>query len=148
MKAPLTVILSLFLLGAGGGSPTPPKKVEKPTPSITTDEVQALIDAGQFKAAETKARRIIKNKKNPRAYNLLGLAYRKQKKYKQAIRAYKVAVKLAPNYWQAYEYLGVAYLYLKNPKRAKSIHKILFKRAPDLAAMLQNEAKKLGYKLD
>lgn len=140
-------LISTFLMGAGGDSApkkTPPPK-DAPAPTGSIDEVQALIDAKKYAQASKKALVLIKQSKDPRAYNLLGLSYRKQNKHKQAIKAYQQATKLAPKYWQAYEYMGVALLHIKKPEQAKKIYKVLQKRAPRLASMLKNEAKKLGY---
>ena len=119
-----------------------PKKSE-----FKIEELQALVDAGKYKTALKKGIKFANEKKSAKAYNLVGYSYRQLKKYKKAVKAYRLALKYDPKLSIAKEYLGVAYLRLKKVKAAKRLHAQLKKENPRLAKMLRMEAKKLGVAL-
>jgi Flp pilus assembly protein TadD len=56
---------------------------------------------------------------NADAQNLLGYAYRNQKKYDLAFRHYKEALRLDPSHKGAHEYIGEAYLLVGDKAKAQ-----------------------------
>jgi Flp pilus assembly protein TadD len=56
---------------------------------------------------------------NADAQNLLGYAYRNQKKYDLAFRHYKEALRLDPSHKGAHEYIGEAYLLVGDRAKAQ-----------------------------
>jgi len=56
---------------------------------------------------------------NADAQNLLGYAYRNQKKYDLAFRHYNEALRLDPSHKGAHEYIGEAYLMVGNKAKAQ-----------------------------
>ena len=56
---------------------------------------------------------------NADAQNLLGYAYRNQKKYDLAFRHYNEALRLDPKHKGAHEYIGEAYLLVGNKAKAQ-----------------------------
>ena len=56
---------------------------------------------------------------NADAQNLLGYAYRNQKKYDLAFRHYNEALRLDPKHTGAHEYIGEAYLLVGNKAKAQ-----------------------------
>ena len=63
---------------------------------------------------------VVKNEPgNADAQNLLGYAYRNQKKFDLAMRHYQEALRLNPNHKGAHEYLGEAYVLTGNKAKAQ-----------------------------
>jgi tetratricopeptide (TPR) repeat protein len=118
-----------------------------PVASSQADQVKALIDAEKFSEALALIETSDKKAESAEMQNLKGFALRKSGKPKEAIGAYKKALKLNPNFPQAKEYLGVAYLQTKKLKEAKDIYADLSKTAPEFAKMLSAEAEKMKIKL-
>ena len=144
-KVILLMKLSTSLFAAGG-------EVQEPSPTkqknqFKIEQLQALVDAGKYKTAVKKGLKLAKKTKDARAFNLVGYSFRNLKKYKKAIRSYKVALKLNPNLSIAKEYLAVAYLHRKKIKKVKKLYKELKVEDMRLANMLRLEARKLGVAL-
>ncbi len=141
-------LFNIFLLHVEGTPAAPlPRPQKAASKAMTPNEIKALIDEGLYKEATEKAIYVSKQSKDPTVYNLMGIAYGKQKKYKRAVHAYKRAIKQKPQYWEAYEYLGVTYLYLKKPKKTEEIYHVLEEKSPRRAAILKDESDKLGFAL-
>ena len=86
----LTVLLSLNLMGAGGGPSIPPASSTQSSETSTNqkiDELQAMVDAKKYRAAIRKGLTLGKQTKSARAYNLVGYSFRQLKKYKKAIKS-------------------------------------------------------------
>ena len=80
-----------------------------------------LINQGDFKQAELVClRQIKKDNSDHAAHFFLGLSYRKQKKLKLAILAYKAAIKIHPNFFEAYFNLGTVLSEYGKPLIAES----------------------------
>ncbi|SMF12493.1 tetratricopeptide repeat protein [Pseudobacteriovorax antillogorgiicola] len=142
--------LTCFLLGASGDNPAPVAKPTTARPSQAKaglEEVQALVDAGKYKLAIRKGLKIGKKAKDAKAYNLVGYSYRQLGRYKKAIKAYKIALRIDPTLSIAKEYLAIAYLKQGDAKQAKKIYKVLKSENPKLAKMVKFEAEKLGISL-
>lgn len=86
----------------------------------TLDEARELIEMGSFGSAIWELKRFLEESPdNADAHNLLAYSYRSLRKYDQAARHYKRALRLDPNHAGAYAYQGVLYLETGQPDKAR-----------------------------
>jgi len=98
---------------------------------------EALMLAGDAIKAETAIRDVIKT--SPRlasAYNALGMALFKQKKYMEAINSFRDAISLAPERAQYRFNMGIADMAARNKDGALSQYNLLKQSDPRLADQL------------
>ena len=70
---------------------------------------------------------IKKPKLNPDLFNLLGYAYRKNKRYNLAIKNYKKALSIDPNHKRTQNYLGITSIRVGNMEKSREHLQILKK---------------------
>jgi len=73
-----------------------------------------------------------------RTHYWLGIAYGKSDIHKDAIDAYKHAIRIKPDYTDAHYHLGIAYARLNNRKAALREHSVLEKLDQQVAGKLSN----------
>src|SRR5260370_547750 len=80
------------------------------------------------------------------AWNGLGYALRKQRRFDESVSAYREALRLRPNYPQALEYLGEAYVELGRLAEARAVLERLRRLDPreadELAQAIAKAAKR------
>ncbi len=81
---------------------------------------------------------IITDHDDSNTHYYLGKAYYKSGKYKEAIKSFKQAIRIDPNYASAHCYLGVAYLGLNDKGSALEQYEILKRLDSELADKLFN----------
>ncbi|MBL7072622.1 MAG: tetratricopeptide repeat protein [Candidatus Omnitrophica bacterium] len=82
------------------------------------DDVEDLIEAERFReAGEVCRKRISSNPADYVALTQLGRIYLEEQKYKKAIKFFKRAIKIAPDYPMARFCLGKAYVLKKEPEK-------------------------------
>jgi tetratricopeptide (TPR) repeat protein len=139
LSSGLIALIAALHVAAGGSG-------DDKKPSISIDQIQALVDAEKYPDAVKKGREFLRQDKDPAVYTLVGFSLRKQKKWDEAIKSYKDALAIDGSYGPAKEYLAVAYLNKKDKVKAKALYDDLKKSDPNLATMLKSEAEKLGVK--
>ena len=91
-------------------------------PDLT--KVNKMLNNDNYnEAIKLLKKEIKKHKLNPDLFNLLGYAYRKNKRYKLAIKNYKKALIIDPNHKRTHNYLGITYLKvgsIENPERTSA----------------------------
>ena len=109
------LLSTLFVAGPATVARGAPDSTPRPKAAgkAEYDRAETLIKAGKFaeaipllKTAEAKA------PDDPDVHNYLGYAYRNQKRYDDALKHYRIALRLEPRHRGANEYLGELYLAL------------------------------------
>jgi len=120
----LTLATATTVLAAGGDPLPAPTKKGTPrdaAPSVYNEGL-ALVDAGDFLGAEAAYRRAIAlDPKLPEAWNGLGHALKKQKRYDESLAAYDKALALRPDFPLAMQYLGELYVETKQIDKARAV---------------------------
>ena len=81
------------------------------TPSVDFDIAQDALRTKDWDTAVQHLTYVVRDEPaNADAQNLLGFAYRNQKKYDLAFRHYREALRLDPKHKGAHEYIGETYL--------------------------------------
>ena len=130
------------------------KKAYKIYPKVTyaLNLSSAYISIGKFKKARTLLVKIIKNKSDyeyrERLWHNLALTYEKEKKYRSAIKFYKKANQINPNFILSMINLGKLYKIIKNDRLAEnmfqktiSICKNCYEPVHELAVSFINKGK-------
>jgi Ca-activated chloride channel family protein len=94
---------------------------------LIASPVLALVIAG-----------VPQEQKDAALFNTQGLELYNSGKYEEAVRAYRQAVKIKPDYAEAHNNLGDAYLQLKQYKKAVEAYKQAIRYKPDLASAYGN----------
>lgn len=100
--------------GGGGGAGLMPLESES-GPGLTNVFRQGIsfLTEGKCKDAEKKFERVLKKvPRNSQANYLRGVSLQCQRRYKRAVRFFKLARRDDAKYWAAYEQLGMSYLVL------------------------------------
>ena len=123
----LSFLLTCSATGAFamGGDPLPEPTKSK-TPHASSEEVYnhglALAESGDFMGAERLYREAIAiDPKLPEAWNGLGHALKKQKRYDEALAAYDEALTLRPGFPLAMQYLGELYVETGQIDKARAL---------------------------
>lgn len=85
---------------------------------IEIDTLVKLIQHKKFKKAEDQILIFLKKKKEAIFYNLYGIIFLEQKKYKEAITKFELSLKYDPKFFKSYNNLGIAFYNLKKYKEA------------------------------
>jgi tetratricopeptide (TPR) repeat protein len=94
---------------------------------------------GDYKSAEVKAKKLIKKFPDYVAmYNALGLCLQLQKKFSEAIKYYKIAIQMNPNFSIAINNLGNTYHAMGDLKNAQSSFEKAIERNPKLTFAICN----------
>jgi tetratricopeptide (TPR) repeat protein len=120
----LTVTLTATALAAGGDPlPEPtPKGTPRRTAESAYNQGLALANAGDFLGAEAAYRQAIAlDPKLPEAWNGLGHALKKQKRYPESLAAYDRALELRPDFPLAMQYLGELYVETGQVDKARAL---------------------------
>lgn len=138
-------LLSSLLLAsraiAAGGDPLP---LPEATPGATPDagvraynRGLALAGSGDFAAAEGAYRQAVAaNPGLAEAWNGLGHALKKQRRFPESLAAYDEALRLRPDYPLALQYLGELYVDMGEVDRARRIQAKLWQIDRDHAETL------------
>ena len=95
-------------------------------PDLT--KVNRMLNNDNYNGAiKLLKKEIKKHKLNPDLFNLLGYAYRKNKRYKLAIKNYKKALSIDPNHKRTHNYLGITYLKVGSIEKSREHLHILKK---------------------
>ena len=98
------------------------KCVKKTSQLLNDNDLYAtasqLVEQGDYENAQDLLYRI-KDQKQPRVLTYIGFTTRKMGRVEDAIRYYKLALGLDPNYVQARQYLGEGYLQLGDVSSAR-----------------------------
>ncbi len=106
-------VLFLVVLLSSCAQPEPQISVKSPLEErygYQLNVVKGYIVAGDFNRARIEAVKLLKIKRTPEAYNLLGLAYMGLGEMEEAERAFRMAVKLDDGYSTAWTNLSACYL--------------------------------------
>src|SRR5262245_56326145 len=111
----ITLIIAATLSTVALASGSDPLPTPAGTPGANAESLfnqgLALATAGDFPGAETAYRRALAlNPKLPEAWNGLGHALKKQKRFEESLAAYDHALQLRPNFPLAMQYLGELYV--------------------------------------
>ena len=121
----ILIYLSFFSLGhsAKEGSGY---NIAISNPDLT--KVNKMLNNDNYnEAIKLLKKEIKKHKLNPDLFNLLGYAYRKNKRYKLAIKNYKKALSIDPNHKRTHNYLGITYLKVGSIEKSREHLHILKK---------------------
>ena len=109
------------------------------TNSKQVKELIKLYSSGNLNKAEYRARKLIKQYHDAFIlFNVLGAILNGQKKFDEAIKNFKQAIKINPNYAQAENNLGVAYQNLNKFNESISCYKRAIKLKSDYAEPCNN----------
>jgi tetratricopeptide (TPR) repeat protein len=106
-------LLAGSLAFAGDSSPPTPRDLE-------LEKAKTAIARKDWPAALTVLEAYtVTNPRSADGFNLLGYSLRNQKKYDEALVAYKQALTLDPKHKGAHEYIGIAYIQMGQLDKAK-----------------------------
>ena len=109
------------------------------TNSKQVKELIKLYSSGNLNKAEYRARKLIKQYHDAFIlFNVLGAILNDKKKFDEAIKNFKQAIKINPNYAQAENNLGVAYQNLNKFNESISCYKRAIKLKSDYAEPCNN----------
>jgi len=122
IRSILVGVVSVFLLLTNGAELktfAQEEIAQKRTGQIEKhNDVETLIEAGRFREAEKMCRtRISSNSADYVVLTQLGRIYLEEQKYKKAIKFFKKAINIAPDYPMAHFFLGKAYVFERNPEK-------------------------------
>ena len=115
--------LGMVALAACLASPFAHADADVAKPQAMSADFSLGADAVQLKDWDTAIHHLViaarDEPTNADAQNLLGYAYRNQRKYDLAFKHYAAALKLDPSHKGAHEYIGEAYLLTGNKAKAR-----------------------------
>ena len=102
-------------------------------------DIISLYKSGNLNDAEFKARELIQQYPDSFVlFNILGVIFDGQKKFDKAIRSFKKAIKINPNYAQAENNLGVTYQRINKYEDSIYCYKNAIKLKPNFAESHNN----------
>ena len=116
---------------------------------IEVDEAQALLERAQAhwqsqqwqETIQVCAQALILNRQLPQAHKLMGDAFQKTGKARQAIACYSEAIALQPNFAEAYANLGTLYAKQQQWQRAIEHYQQALRIKPDFTAIERHLAR-------
>ena len=123
LRAFPNVAMSAIVLLSVAASPLAHADANVTAPTINSADFDAGADAIKAKDWDKAVYHlgivVVAEPANPDAQNLLGYAYRHQKKFDLAFKHYNEALRLDPKHKGAHEYVGEAYVLTGNKAKAQ-----------------------------